>query len=550
MRTSLAKTARRGAGGYRSGRRAGIATPVTRPHGAPFVQRKSACACGGRCPSCQSRLPGRTAHEREADRVAERVLAMPDPSHRPPGTAPASRAAAPSDRLPDNQAKQAAPSHSETGRLGAANGGLVAGHGQPLPSGERKFFEPRFGRSFAGVRIHSGAAATASARRLSAKAFTLGRDVVFGAGQYAPGSTEGRRLIAHELTHVVQQDGRGATIQREDDDEAWVQDRDGNLYYKTREEAEHRRRALDEKGEWDEYRVTDFELKGKTRWRVEMRGRKSPQTPAPPESAPKDEARQPREDTEPATPTEKPSESTTPTEKPDEPAPASKKICLTFDDGPQAPGTEEVLDTLKAKGAPGAFFLTGKNLKSNAPKQLALVERMLNEGHQIANHTFTHVPAARADYKKIYGDLSNAGKKRLFAENYAKNRTYFDSLFKAAGATFPDFVLARLPGDGRFIKFNGVVVYVQETQRLGLVHVTWHYEYAPNKVFKHVKIDNWKGVMGVASEFKGYPRNSHIILFHDRHWGGGNKTKFGNLITHLTSRGFSFGKIGSSGKCA
>jgi hypothetical protein len=64
--------------------------------------------------------------------------------------------------------------------------------------------EPRFGCDFSQVRVHSGSAAAESARAVNALAYTVGRDVVFGAGQYAPGIT-GRRLLAHELTHVVQQ---------------------------------------------------------------------------------------------------------------------------------------------------------------------------------------------------------------------------------------------------------------------------------------------------------------------------------------------------------
>ena len=77
--------------------------------------------------------------------------------------------------------------------------------GQPLPQSLRDFFEPRFGYDFSRVRIHSDACAAESARKLHAKAFTVGRDVVFGEGQYAIEKREGRHLLAHELTHVVQQ---------------------------------------------------------------------------------------------------------------------------------------------------------------------------------------------------------------------------------------------------------------------------------------------------------------------------------------------------------
>lgn len=81
----------------------------------------------------------------------------------------------------------------------------LRGGGSPLSAQTRAFFEPRFGHDFSGVRVHSDARAAETARAVQAQAFTLGRDVVFGAGQYAPGTDAGRRLLGHELTHVVQQ---------------------------------------------------------------------------------------------------------------------------------------------------------------------------------------------------------------------------------------------------------------------------------------------------------------------------------------------------------
>ena len=81
----------------------------------------------------------------------------------------------------------------------------LKGGGQPLPKSERAFFEPRFGYDFSRVRVHSNPEAVNIAETLNAKAFTTGRDVVFGAGQYAPEMATGKRLLAHELTHVIQQ---------------------------------------------------------------------------------------------------------------------------------------------------------------------------------------------------------------------------------------------------------------------------------------------------------------------------------------------------------
>ncbi len=90
----------------------------------------------------------------------------------------------------------------------------LKGTGQPLPASERTFFEPRFGRDFSNVRVHTNERAARTAQTINARAFTLGSDVVFGAGQYSPSTISGRRLLAHELTHVVQQRYSTKGIQR------------------------------------------------------------------------------------------------------------------------------------------------------------------------------------------------------------------------------------------------------------------------------------------------------------------------------------------------
>ena len=82
---------------------------------------------------------------------------------------------------------------------------VLSSPGQPLDSGTRVFMEPRFGHDFSQVRVHTDTRAAESARAVNALAYTVGRDVVFGAGQYALETSEGRGLMAHELTHVVQQ---------------------------------------------------------------------------------------------------------------------------------------------------------------------------------------------------------------------------------------------------------------------------------------------------------------------------------------------------------
>lgn len=77
--------------------------------------------------------------------------------------------------------------------------------GRPLDKATRSFFEPRFGHDFSKVRVHADQKAAESARMINAEAYTVGRHVVFGGGQYLPDSHVGRELIAHELTHVLQQ---------------------------------------------------------------------------------------------------------------------------------------------------------------------------------------------------------------------------------------------------------------------------------------------------------------------------------------------------------
>lgn len=81
----------------------------------------------------------------------------------------------------------------------------MQGGGRPMSRSERRFFEPRFGADFSAVRVHDDARAATAAQSIGARAYTLGPDVVFGAGEYAPNSDSGRKLFAHELTHVAQQ---------------------------------------------------------------------------------------------------------------------------------------------------------------------------------------------------------------------------------------------------------------------------------------------------------------------------------------------------------
>ena len=154
--------------------------------------------------------PADDAYEREADRVAEAVL----------GNGPAApisqahdggiqRLCAECQKEEEEEdlvqrkadgASASAPTPAFEARVAS-----LRGSGRPLPGDLRSFFESRFGHDFGPVRVHDGSAASQAAREVNARAFTVGNDVVFGAGEWAPGTTAGKRLLAHELTHVVQQ---------------------------------------------------------------------------------------------------------------------------------------------------------------------------------------------------------------------------------------------------------------------------------------------------------------------------------------------------------
>ena len=179
---------------------------------AGILQRK--CLCGnhtmaaGACADCakkknglQRKLTIGASHdplEREADRVADQVL-----------TAPAHSAVSGTSPRIQRFAGQAT---GEAGTVPASVDRVLASGGRPLGPALQQDMEQRFGYDFSRVCVHTGDSAEQSAREVSAHAYTAGNNIVFGAGQYEPESTAGRRLIAHELTHVVQQRDMGSKM--------------------------------------------------------------------------------------------------------------------------------------------------------------------------------------------------------------------------------------------------------------------------------------------------------------------------------------------------
>jgi len=158
------------------------------------------CLCG-RPHGLQAHLnisrPG-DRFEAEADRIADRVVRAPDQfTHSP---APSlQRQAVSATAAVAGEVTGAPPVVQE----------VLDSPGQPLDAATRSFMEARFGHDFGRVRVHAGARADASARAVDARAYTVGRDIVFAEGRYEPGTDAGRRLLAHELTHVLQQTGGG-----------------------------------------------------------------------------------------------------------------------------------------------------------------------------------------------------------------------------------------------------------------------------------------------------------------------------------------------------
>ena len=184
------------------------------------IQLQRQCVCGGSsgltgsCPECETKKlvgqplqtklrinePG-DEYEQEADRVADQVMKMPEPASemdtsKNSGSALVQRNVGANDAGP-----AAAPAIVQD---------VLSSPGEPLNAETRAFFEPRFGHDFSRVRVHNDRHAAASARAVNALAYTVGADVSFGAGQYRVNSTQGRRLLAHELTHVVQQSAAGS----------------------------------------------------------------------------------------------------------------------------------------------------------------------------------------------------------------------------------------------------------------------------------------------------------------------------------------------------
>jgi hypothetical protein len=170
--------------------------------------------------------------EKEADRIADRVMQMPAHGtegpernavadtvtgmHSPrPDSTPSlgglratvqRKCASCEEDDSDIRRKESSGGVPDAGAAMRAYVGSLGGGGRPLAESSRRFFEPRFGYDFSRVRVFADAGAAQSAASIHALAYTNGNRIVFGQGQYSPGSRDGDRLLAHELAHVVQQE--------------------------------------------------------------------------------------------------------------------------------------------------------------------------------------------------------------------------------------------------------------------------------------------------------------------------------------------------------
>lgn len=176
-----------------------------------LLQRKCACGNhtlgGGQCIDCARKKSGLQRKltigasndplEQEADRIAEQVMASPVPSY--------------VNTIPPRIQRFTGHAVEQADQAPASVDRVLASSGRPLEPALRHEMGQRFGHDFSQVRVHAGTAAEQSAQDVNAQAFTVGSNIVFGQGQFAPETHAGRRLIAHELTHVVQQEAPSRT---------------------------------------------------------------------------------------------------------------------------------------------------------------------------------------------------------------------------------------------------------------------------------------------------------------------------------------------------
>jgi hypothetical protein len=175
----------------------------------------TACSAGGvPCAACGGGGGPEVLRRRmEADRLprlpVQRKCASCAEKPRPAGAVHGQNGSVNDEQLMASILQRRADSSNSTAFNGERDPLTGLGAGRALNRGERSYFEPRFGRPLDAVRVHDGTQAAHAARAYAARAYTFGQNIVFGEGEFRPGTREGRELLAHELAHTVQQgDGK------------------------------------------------------------------------------------------------------------------------------------------------------------------------------------------------------------------------------------------------------------------------------------------------------------------------------------------------------
>ena len=245
-------------------------------------------------------------YEQEADRMAAKVMRMPEPLRQAQGPGEVGAGLVPvqlqerlllqREAMPDEKEeevqmrsavqRQVMPGEEEEETIQAKGGtpavpggfeGQLARHrggGQPLSDQTRAFMEPRFGTDFGGVRVHE---TPDLANAIQAQAFTHGQDIYFNSGKYNPGSSGGKELLAHELTHVVQQNDE-QQVKRKDGNQKrktyweWWRSNEGQEYQVRRKSMKRKgykvRRLVKDSSGWKETEPQKSTLRQDVAWKV------------------------------------------------------------------------------------------------------------------------------------------------------------------------------------------------------------------------------------------------------------------------------------------
>ncbi|MBC8028988.1 MAG: DUF4157 domain-containing protein [Pyrinomonadaceae bacterium] len=425
---------------------------------------------------------------------------------------------------------------------------VLSSPGHSLDNDGRAQMEARFGHDFSRVRVHTDGPAAESAQAVNALAYSVGHQIVFGANQYSPGSEAGRRLLAHELAHTIQQGEVGDVT-------------NSLTISNSTDSLEREADAAAAAAVGGDKVVGSL---GNTAPFLARQDNPDPTSTTPtttPTQEPSAAGNKDAGSTDAVPPDAAPADAGT------KPPPPSKKVCLTFDDGPKDPGTQDVLNAL-GSSIKATFFLQGSKMVASdrlmhegdkliaaETKQAELVAQILAKGHQIANHTFWHVPFKQKEYDALTAK-PQAEQDATIREGFTKNLEYFKGLyerhkeaFAQAGITeFPGFQLGRLPGHGKFYP-----PYVALVEGLGLKHVGWNSEFAPKGgLGAPLGTSNWKGVSGLDAEVKSHacPGTNWILLLHDTLWGGKQALLDAFIGKLKTDCGCEFGVLDQGGKCS